>query len=143
MLTDPTTSGVMKALPVIGTVMAVRGSTRLQKVPASHRSGLRSLRFEVPAVSGIAFERTRTVRTGDCRSGNDAVRGRSIYLGTDFKSVSVSVIHTAPCWLKCSSTRRSAAAPSGVPTTNGWIPIATTVASASGYTEVSRASSET
>jgi hypothetical protein len=46
---------------------------------------------------------------------------------------SASVSHTVSLFFMASRVRRNAVAPLGVPITNGWLPIAATVARLSGY----------
>jgi CO/xanthine dehydrogenase Mo-binding subunit len=59
------------------------------------------------------------------------------------RMASVSVSQTASSFLRRVSTRRNAAAPSGVPTTKGWMPMTTVVASRAGSARASLASSNT
>src|SRR5258708_9019426 len=60
-----------------------------------------------------------------------------------FRIASVSVSQTASSLLKRKRARRKAAALSGVPTTKGWIPMTTVVASRAGMACASRANSDT
>ena len=72
----------------------------------------------------------------------DAGLTRSRYFSAA-RIAAVSVSQTASSALRRVSTRRNAAAPSGVPITKGWIPITTVVAGRAGSARASCASSST
>jgi hypothetical protein len=65
------------------------------------------------------------------------------YRPAAFRIISVSASQTVSSFLRRERTRRIAAAPSGVPTTNGWSPMTTVVASRAGSARASLASSST
>src|SRR5262249_50021744 len=67
-----------------------------------------------------------------CRSSAPYATKRHHFCPAALRVASVSVSQTCSSFLRRESTRRKAAAPSGVPITKGWMPMTTVVASRAG-----------